>query len=116
MPRSQCKTVLLGALEDIIQDVIAEKEQQEQEQEQGREREREGEGEEEEHHHYHHHHHHRGTGDGRRHPSRQNGEEEGGVGGAGLAGARQRESPLREAVKNWIESMDSAVGGGSGGY
>lgn len=59
VPRSQCKTVLLGALEDIIQDVIGEREQ----------------------------------------------ELEGGVGN------RERESPLREAVRGWIENVESGAGG-----
>ncbi|KAL2130961.1 hypothetical protein VTI74DRAFT_5724 [Chaetomium olivicolor] len=63
VPRSQCKTVLLSALEDIIQDVIGEREQ---EQELGRREQR----------------------------------------GAG----REKESPLREAVRVWIESVD-LVGG-----
>ncbi|KAL2175614.1 uncharacterized protein P884DRAFT_205641 [Thermothelomyces heterothallicus CBS 202.75] len=102
VPRSQCKTVLLGALEDIIQDVIAEREQ-EQEQEQEREGEKEEgrkrEQEEEEH---------RG-GDGS-HSHRRRGE----AVGAGLAGARERESPLREAVRSWIESLEFVVGGGAG--
>ncbi|KAG7287845.1 hypothetical protein NEMBOFW57_007362 [Staphylotrichum longicolle] len=65
VPRSQCKTVLLSALEDIIQDVIAEREQEQgHEGHIGREKERE----------------------------------------------RERESPLREAVRGWIESVD--LGGG----
>ena len=69
VPRSQCKTVLLSALEDIIQDVIADKEQ-EQEQEDGQ---------------------------GHRHGHGQVMERE---------RERERESPLREAVRGWIESMD----------
>jgi hypothetical protein len=67
VPRSQCKTVLLSALEDIIQDVIQDKEQ-EQEQEDGQ---------------------------GHRHGHGQVVERE-----------KERESPLREAVRGWIESMD----------
>ncbi|KAK4042861.1 folliculin-interacting protein N-terminus-domain-containing protein [Parachaetomium inaequale] len=64
VPRSQCKTVLLGALEDIIQDVLGEREQQQQQQQQVE---------------------------------------------------RERESPLREAVRGWIESVDFGGGGCSGG-
>ncbi|KAK3906884.1 hypothetical protein C8A05DRAFT_40336 [Staphylotrichum tortipilum] len=75
VPRSQCKTVLLSALEDIIQDVIGEREQVraaahglpgEEEEDLERERERERERQRE----------------------------------------RERESPLREAVRSWIESVD----------
>lgn len=58
VPRSQCKTVLLSALEDIIQDVIGEREQEQEQEESVKERDRE------------------------------------------------RESPLREAVRGWIESVD----------
>jgi hypothetical protein len=61
--RSQCKTVLLTALEDIIHDVIGERELAEG-----------GEG------------HGHGHGHGDR--------------------ARARESPLREAVRGWIEGLD----------
>jgi hypothetical protein len=72
VPRSQCKTVLLGALEDIIQDVLAEREQQQQQHQQqvleGRDRDR----------------------------------------------MRERESPLREAVRGWIESVDLGGSGGGG--
>ncbi|KAH6635269.1 hypothetical protein B0J18DRAFT_360243 [Chaetomium sp. MPI-SDFR-AT-0129] len=66
VPRSQCKTVLLGALEDLIQDVLAEKEQE-----------------------------------------LENGK---------VVADRERESPLREAVRNWIESVDfgGSASGGSG--
>jgi hypothetical protein len=74
VPRSKCKTVLLSALEDIIQDVIVEREQ-ELEQEQG------------------------------------------GMGAAAAARERERdrerESPLREAVRAWIESLDLVGGDGS---
>jgi hypothetical protein len=64
VPRSKCKTVLLSALEDIIQDVIVEREQeQEQEHEQG-------------------------------------------AAAAARERERERESPLREAVRAWIESLD----------
>ncbi|KAK3294765.1 folliculin-interacting protein N-terminus-domain-containing protein [Chaetomium fimeti] len=59
VPRSQCKTVLLGALEDIIHDVIGEREQELE----------------------------------------------------GSIGNRERESPLREAVRGWIESVDFGAGG-----
>ncbi|KAH6856533.1 folliculin-interacting protein N-terminus-domain-containing protein [Chaetomium sp. MPI-CAGE-AT-0009] len=59
VPRSQCKTVLLGALEDIIQDVIGEREHELE----------------------------------------------------GAMGNRERESPLREAVRGWIENVDSGAGG-----
>jgi 6-phosphofructokinase len=66
--------VLLSALEDIIQDVIVEREQ-ELEQEQG------------------------------------------GMGAAAAARERERdrerESPLREAVRAWIESLDLVGGDGS---
>ncbi|KAL2200582.1 folliculin-interacting protein N-terminus-domain-containing protein [Corynascus similis CBS 632.67] len=80
VPRSQCKMVLLGALEDIIQDVIGEKE--ELEQEQGHQREGEAP-----------------------HHLRQ-----GGV-GTKLNINRERESPLREAVRAWIEALDFIVSG-----
>jgi hypothetical protein len=63
VPRSQCKTVLLTALEDIIHDVIGERELAEG-----------GEG--------------HGHGHGHGH------------------GGRARESPLREAVRGWIEGLD----------
>jgi hypothetical protein len=59
VPRSQCKTVLLGALEDIIHDVIGEREQELE----------------------------------------------------GSTGNRKRESPLREAVRGWIENVESGGGG-----
>ncbi|SPQ19969.1 c24e4c6a-50af-4835-88d6-444684482ba9 [Thermothielavioides terrestris] len=68
VPRSQCKTVLLSALEDIIQDVIAEREELQQQPEG---------------------------------PS------------AHRTDARDRESPLRQAVRGWIESVDSGDGNGS---
>lgn len=77
VPRSQCKTVLLSALEDIIQDVIAEREMEMEQQEQtrGQNREEEQEGYRRER-------------------------------AAAASAARDRESPLREAVRGWIESVD----------
>ncbi|KAK4227866.1 folliculin-interacting protein N-terminus-domain-containing protein [Podospora fimiseda] len=61
-PRSQCKTMLLGALEDIIQDVLHEKRRRE--------------------------------------------EEDGGLERSSPS-LRERESILREAVRGWLESVDS---------
>lgn len=63
VPRSQCKTVLLTALEDIIHDVI-------------------------------------GEGGGEAHGQGSHGH-----------GDRDRESPLRGAVRGWIESLDLAAEG-----
>lgn len=74
VPRSKCKTVLLSALEDIIHDVIGEREQ-EQEQEEERSR-----------------------GEGREGYRRER--------AAAAFAAREKESPLREAVRSWIESVD----------
>ncbi|KAL2023391.1 hypothetical protein VTK56DRAFT_2748 [Thermocarpiscus australiensis] len=65
VPRSRCKTVLLSALEEIIQDVIRERER-----DQAREQEQEG------------------------------------YGGGDAAAVAREESPLREAVRAWIESVD----------
>ncbi|KAK4126113.1 hypothetical protein N657DRAFT_568816, partial [Parathielavia appendiculata] len=67
VPRSKCKTVLLSALEDIIQDVIMEREQ-DQELDQ------------------------RGAGPAAAVAARER--------------TREKESPLRGAVRAWIESLD----------
>ncbi|KAK4156519.1 hypothetical protein C8A00DRAFT_12532 [Chaetomidium leptoderma] len=79
VPRSQCKAVLLSALEDIIQDVLGEREQEELLLDGSSSSSRGG-------------HHHRER------------ERE-----------RERESPLREAVRGWIENLDLGGGGGGGG-
>jgi hypothetical protein len=85
VPRSKCKTVVLSALEDIIQDVIAEREQEQEQDHDGAQGEslvREGIG-----------------GEGRQRRSRSER-------AAAAFAARERESPLREAVRAWIESVD----------
>ncbi|KAK4193767.1 folliculin-interacting protein N-terminus-domain-containing protein [Podospora australis] len=68
VPRSRCKTVLLGALEDLIHDIIQEKKQQRHEEQ----------------------------------------EEQHGGNGNGSSGplSTSRESILRQAVRNWLDSVD----------
>ncbi|KAK4236201.1 hypothetical protein C8A03DRAFT_35900 [Achaetomium macrosporum] len=82
VPRSQCKAVLLSALEDVIQDVISEKEEQQQQQQQQR-RQQQQRGQD-------------GHGGQEREREREREREK----------ERERESPLREAVRGWIEGMD----------
>mgnify|MGYP002620795410 CR=1 FL=1 len=99
IPRSQCKTVLLSALEDIIHEVIAEREHRQEEEEVTRTLTGEQLG------------HGKDIEQGQQ-GNEGLGRERGRLMGGGVGGdkerekAKERESPLREAVRAWIESVD----------
>ncbi|KAL2120647.1 hypothetical protein VTJ04DRAFT_4674 [Mycothermus thermophilus] len=125
VPRSQCKTVLLTALEDVIQDVIAEKEEEEErEREQHQEEEipeetgaehHGGEGQQQrqqqEQHNHHHHQEQEQDPASKRHPKQQQLKQHQRGPPVTLMRVRERESPLREAVRVWMESLDGVVVG-----
>ncbi|KAL1842200.1 hypothetical protein VTJ49DRAFT_5887 [Mycothermus thermophilus] len=120
VPRSQCKTVLLTALEDIIHDVVADREEEEEEEtlEEREEDSRRGEG--------------FSVGETES-PHQQQSEQQGQQQDQDQvqeqeqrllkrrqqkqqqqqqqrARDRERESPLREAVRGWMEGLDGVVG------
>ncbi|KAL2267690.1 hypothetical protein VTJ83DRAFT_4967 [Remersonia thermophila] len=103
VPRSQCKTVLLTALEDIIHDVLAGREEEEEEESHRGESGSVGEGdsepsprEQQQDH--------RREQDQEERLLKQRQQKQ-------RARERERESPLREAVRGWIEGLDAAVAG-----